>query len=348
MGRFKDCEQFGGVRLEQLPQEFRAPGIKLHEPIGRGGFATVFSGTFETPNGNPLRAAIKVANTPGLHLEPPWSLHNEAIVGQAVRQTASPERFVQVIGERIGEFPDGLHEIVVEELLHDGTMADQLRRGGPLSPTKVLKYAGQAAEGLDAMHRLGLLHRDIKPSNFLLDGARRRVKICDFGIAQTTIPGKGVQVGEQTTATLDPDPKDYALGSPDYMAPEQARGGEVDGTIDIRALAVVVFEAATLKHFIPEDRVTPLPRKLKRLVDPETYAEMVGHARLALVDAGLGAWETPIARATSGDPAKRPDDAQVLVDDLEGRWNDELADREKAARGGSGRRRYFVPPAAAA
>src|SRR3989454_9448178 len=81
-------------------------------------------------------------------------------------------------------------------------------------------------------HRRGIVHRDVKPSNILLDEDSGRALLADFGIAR--VEGAGESSLTQPGA---------AIGTPGYMAPEQAASGRVDGRADLHSLAAVAFEA---------------------------------------------------------------------------------------------------------
>jgi len=107
----------------------------------------------------------------------------------------------------------------------------ELLRGGPLAPPEALQIARQVAHGLEAAHAAGICHRDIKPGNILFapDGG---VKVTDFGIAK---------VGEATRMTQT----GAIVGTPTYMAPEQAEGPSLDARADIYSLGVVLYEMTT-------------------------------------------------------------------------------------------------------
>ncbi|MFF5185698.1 protein kinase [Streptomyces sp. NPDC000345] len=92
------------------------------------------------------------------------------------------------------------------------SLADWVERHGPLPEPVVRALAAELAEGLRAVHRTGLAHRDVKPSNVLL--ARRHPLLIDFGIARAAEDTRHTRTGG-------------VIGSPGYMAPEQATGGQV-------------------------------------------------------------------------------------------------------------------------
>jgi YVTN family beta-propeller protein len=106
-----------------------------------------------------------------------------------------------------------------------------LRSGGALPATRALEIAGQVAAALDAAHEQGLVHRDVKPSNVLID-ERGHCYLADFGLTQS--------VSDRAQAT-----DGSLLGTLDYVAPEQIRGGDVDGRADVYSLGCLLFECLT-------------------------------------------------------------------------------------------------------
>ena len=117
--------------------------------------------------------------------------------------------------------------------LRGGTLADRLADAdGPRPVAEVLAVGRQIAAGLAAAHARGLVHRDIKPANIWLDAtAGGRVKILDFGLARREADQDLTQSGS-------------VLGTPSYMAPEQARGQTVDARADLFSLGVVLYRMA--------------------------------------------------------------------------------------------------------
>jgi serine/threonine protein kinase len=115
------------------------------------------------------------------------------------------------------------------ELLEGETLHEWLERTRPVEVAEILRLGREIASGLSAIHRQGLVHRDIKPANLWLEGTERRVKILDFGLA------RGVKDDTQLTQ------EGTIMGTPAFMAPEQARGGPVDARSDLFSLGCVLY-----------------------------------------------------------------------------------------------------------
>jgi serine/threonine protein kinase len=144
---------------------------------------------------------------------------------------------------------------LILELVEGGTLRDEIRRG-PLGLERAIGVVRQAAEGLEAAHREGLVHRDVKPDNLLLTPSGE-VKVADFGLAQSA------QDGVRRTAKV--------AGTPAYMSPEQCMGRPLDARSDLYSLGVVLFECLLNRwpFNAPEPRLimqkhvdTPVPIEL--------------------------------------------------------------------------------------
>jgi serine/threonine-protein kinase len=125
----------------------------------------------------------------------------------------------------------GEHEglpYLVERLIEGGSLAHKLELEGSLGVPAVTRICSQIIDGLEALWAAGIVHRDVKPSNILLD-ASERAFITDFGLAKSS----------GGTALTRPG---QAIGSVDYMAPEQIRGETVTAATDLYALGCVMFE----------------------------------------------------------------------------------------------------------
>src|SRR5262249_33787632 len=126
---------------------------------------------------------------------------------------------------------------IVTELLEGEELRAQLKQGA-LAPRRVLAYAIQIANGLAAAHAKGIVHRDLKPENIFVttDG---RVKILDFGLAKLKEPPSGSGIAMFQTPNTGPG---VVMGTANYMAPEQVRGGETAEPSDIFAFGVILYE----------------------------------------------------------------------------------------------------------
>ena len=112
------------------------------------------------------------------------------------------------------------------------SLQQRIDRDGPLELHEILRIAMQTAAGLAAAHAQGLIHRDIKPANILLENGVERVKITDFGLARAAADASISQSGA-------------VIGTPQYMAPEQARGEALDGRTDLFGLGSVLYAMCT-------------------------------------------------------------------------------------------------------
>jgi serine/threonine protein kinase len=114
------------------------------------------------------------------------------------------------------------------EFLEGAPLDKYLKNKGALPLALALRIAREMAEGLAAAHQQGLIHRDIKPGNVWLEAPKGRVKILDFGLARAA--------ADDTHLTQS----GAIVGTPAFMAPEQARGEKVDGRCDLFSLGVVL------------------------------------------------------------------------------------------------------------
>jgi len=133
------------------------------------------------------------------------------------------------IGERDGR------SFIVMEYLEGMTLKDRLA-AGPLDFDTVLRLGIQIADALDAAHTAGIIHRDIKPDNIFV-GPRDHVKVLDFGLAKS-----GAATSRADVTTIAGTGQGVVMGTPAYMAPEQARGEAVDHRADIWSLGLVLYE----------------------------------------------------------------------------------------------------------
>jgi eukaryotic-like serine/threonine-protein kinase len=200
---------------------------RLDVLLGVGGMASVYAATHR----NGSRAAIKLLHPElSLHLDVRTRFQREGYIANAVGHDGA----VKVIDDDVTD--DGAF-FLVTELLDGETLEDRrLRAGGRLAEDEVLRIIDQLLEVLVAAHGKGVVHRDLKPDNVFVtrDG---RIKVLDFGIARL----------RETTGATTTRTSDGTMGTPAFMAPEQARGvwDEVDGRADLWAVGATMFNLLT-------------------------------------------------------------------------------------------------------
>jgi serine/threonine-protein kinase len=161
-------------------------------------------------------------------------------------------------------------EAIVMELVRGQTLRQHLDRHGALDPGEAAKVTAIVADVLEVAHKAGLVHRDVKPGNILLcDGGD--LKVADFGIAKAA---QGQDLTQEGTM----------LGTAKYLAPEQVKGGPVDGRTDVYALGVVLYEMLTGRPPFEGDtdaatalarlhRAPPRPRQVRAAV-PQAFDDI--------------------------------------------------------------------------
>lgn len=177
----------------------------------------------------------------------------------------------------------------------DGTDLARLIRRGPaaLPLERVVRIVAEAAEGLDALHRKGIVHRDVKPANILIaeqDGRPDRVLVTDFGVARPA--------GAAATETGD-----GFAATPAYAAPELIGDGPVDRRADVYALGCVLVELLTGAPPFPRD--TPAAALWAHRHDPPPAVEKAGAPR---------GFDDVVATALAKDPADRYPTCRALAD----------------------------------
>ena len=128
----------------------------------------------------------------------------------------------------------------VMEYLEGVELGSVIEREGALDVARALKITGQICRALSAAHREGIIHRDLKPENIFLitrDGTADVVKVLDFGIAKTT-EAEAARERRLTSPGM-------AMGTPEYMSPEQAAGRTADARCDVYALGAIMYEMVT-------------------------------------------------------------------------------------------------------
>jgi serine/threonine protein kinase len=165
-----------------------------------------------------------------------------------------------------GQEPDGLLYLVMEYVA-GRDLLEVMNDEGPLEPRRIAMILGQVLAALAVAHDRAIIHRDLKPENILLVRAKSDdgeaidvVKVCDFGIA--TVASSNDPNAMRLTA------RGLIVGTPEYMAPEQALGGAVDGRTDLYALGAVLYQLLT--HRVPFRGSTPMATVLQQINAPVT------------------------------------------------------------------------------
>jgi serine/threonine protein kinase len=210
---------------------------------------------------------------------------------------------------------------LVLELVPGETLEDRIARG-VLPVDEAVDVCRQIADGLEAAHDAGVIHRDLKPANVRItpDG---KVKVLDFGLAKPTGPDADT---ESTSDSVLATEQGRLLGTPVYMAPEQARGKPIDRRVDVWAFGCVLFECLTGKRafdgetmpdvlaavvgeeanlaLLPPSTPSHVRTLLERCFEKDTRQRLrdIGEARIALERPGA---ESREERATSS-PLRGP------------------------------------------
>jgi tetratricopeptide (TPR) repeat protein len=186
----------------------------------------------------------------------------------------------------------GREPYLVMDWLDGEELGDRLARG-PLSLADAREVAARIADALGAAHVLGIVHRDVKPSNVVLvSNDVTRATLIDFGVARADVGPRRTRTG-------------LVLGTPGYMAPEQARASrDVDARADVYALGCVLFECLTGKPpFAGEHPVAVLA---KVLLDEAPRLASIAPAMPPDLDA-------LVARMLSKDPTRRPESGDAVA-----------------------------------
>jgi TolB-like protein len=296
-------ENIAGRLARALEERYRLEG-----ELGRGGMATVF---LATDLKHRRKVALKV-----LHPQLAASVGSERFLREIeIVAGLTHPRILTLIDS--GE-ADGLLFYVMP-FVEGETLKDRISRDGPLPLEQAVRIAREVADALAYAHDRGVVHRDIKPSNILFEAGH--AVIADFGVARAVDAAGGSADGEGMTAT------GLAVGTPAYMSPEQASGGEVDGRADVYALGCVLWEMLTGEP--PFRGPTPIAILARKVADERPGI----HALRSSVSAEL---ESVVVKAMAPLAADRFDSARALEQALEAPGPDDRLRRTRR-RGGRAR-----------
>jgi len=294
-------EERAGVRIatSQITEEHVAgdplPGTPyvLVRKLGEGGMGAVYLARHRELGSD---AAVKLLG-PDLAADEKAMerLRREA---RAAAQIGNPH-IIEVYD--LGVADDGRPYVVMRKV--NGRDLKALIDEGPVDPERVVGLVKQIASALDDVHQVGVIHRDLKPENIMVEDrpTGEHVTILDFGIARS------LEEGDTDTRLTR---QGQIIGTPGYMAPEQALAKPLDGRADQYSLSVIVYEL--LSGASPYPRITPLQliaAQLSRAPDP--LSEKVTPSQVP------PSMQQVVMRGLSKEPEDRYADANAFAEALE-------------------------------
>ena len=221
------------MRWAELSEGAEFAGYRIERRLGRGGMGIVY---LAVEAGLERRVALKLVAP-------------DAAADDVFRARFAHESRIAASIEHPNVVPiyaAGEHEgipFIAMRYVSGSDLNRKLISGGRLEPRRAVALIGQVAAGLDAIHAAGLVHRDVKPANVLLSGseASEHAYITDFGVARNVASTSGLTKTGRFVGTLD------------YVAPEQIRGGEIDARADVYALGCLLFKLLTGEVPFPRD-----------------------------------------------------------------------------------------------
>ncbi|HKR62196.1 MAG TPA: serine/threonine-protein kinase, partial [Thermoanaerobaculia bacterium] len=291
-----------GARAAAETDTIAIPGYRIERRLGEGGMGAVYLAEEIALS---RRVAIKVVSD---RIARDAEVRARFLREARLLATVEHPNVVRVY--TFGSVED--RPYLVMEYVEGETLAERIQRTGPMPIDDALHILREIIDALAGAWEKQVIHRDIKPSNVLFD-KRGRLKVADFGLA------KGVASSDRESSLTQTG---YLLGSPHYVAPEQAQGHDSDFRADIYSLGIVLFEMVTGRK--PFEAASALAVVAKHLHDELPSARSM---RKDVPDH----IETLIRWMTDKDPNRRP------------RSYEELSAATNATAVGSARPRAAVP-----
>jgi tRNA A-37 threonylcarbamoyl transferase component Bud32 len=204
-----------------------------------------------------------------------------------------------------GPLPEG-GAYLVTQLVRGISLGKRLDQG-PLSWQEACQLGAQVADALAAAHAVGIVHRDLKPDNILLESRNDgslHARVVDFGIARVS----GEHGGAVADASQPITRMGAVIGTPGYMAPEQAVGQQVDLRVDLYALGVILWECCAGRQLFRADSLTELFAAQLSRPAPSLRDVIPGHVPEDL--------SVMVDRLLARKPSERPDTAATVRDEL--------------------------------
>jgi Protein kinase domain/AAA ATPase domain len=270
-------------------------GYRILELIGVGGMGRVY------------RAEQSVlGRTVAVKIVHPYLLADESSVARFLTEARAASQLNHPNSISVFDFgrTDDGQPYLVMEFLKGQDLAQILARENVLPLPRIIDVILQVLAALGEAHALGIVHRDLKPENIIIQPQRRGgelVKVLDFGLAK-------VRADTSPTNVTSPG---IVCGTPDYMAPEQGRGDEIDGRSDLYAVGVILFQLLTGK--LPFEGESPTQVVMMHLSVPAPDPRQVSPRR----DIPASIAEV-VKRALAKAPRDRYEDAQEFAEALTG------------------------------
>jgi serine/threonine-protein kinase len=210
---------------------------------------------------------------------------------------------------------------IIMEYVKGITLDTLLEKNDRLSPVRAGRLLGQICEVLQAAHSEGVVHRDLKPANLMVvdpDTPYEMIKVMDFGLAKVLSPEGAHKITVTNT--------EFAVGTPGYMCPEQARGDAMDHRGDLYSVGVILYELLTGR--LPFSGRSTMDMLLAHATElPPTFEEI-----------GAGAWVPPsvevvVQACLAKNPDHRPASARDLAERYETALAKEQAEVERSMQG---------------
>ncbi len=287
-------------------------GFELLSLLGRGGMGAVYKAR-----------QTSLDRVVALKVLPPSLARNRDFIQRFLREARAAGKLNHaniVTGIDVGE-ADGFFYFAME-FVEGESLGARLKREGPLPPAEAISIVRQVAEGLRHAHEHGLIHRDVKPDNVLIDKGGT-AKLCDLGLARSA-------AAEDSSLTQT----GTALGTPNYISPEQARGeGDIDAHTDIYSLGATLYHlVAGRPPFSGNTAAVVMTHHINDPAPPLTEAAPEAGPGLAAV----------VAKCMEKSRADRYESMEALAADLDrvarGQAPEALAARRRRAAGPGGTR----------
>lgn len=275
--------------FEALRAQF-ASRYHLERELGRGGMGAVY-----------LARDLRLDRPVALKVLPAEYASDTGLRDRFLRETRMAASFSHPNIVPVYSVEDAGDTLAFAMGFVDGeSLADRVRRTGPLPVRDVVRLLQDVCYALAYAHGRGVVHRDLKPDNIMIEKATRRALLMDFGISRTiSAPAAGTaaltRVGE-------------VVGTPQYMSPEQATGDTVDGRSDLYALALVAHFALTAT--VVMDGTTTQQILVRQLTETVPSVRTLRPDVPAALDAAM-------AQCLAKDPADRFADAGAVLEAID-------------------------------